>query len=435
MSISVIVLFVVFVLIAVRKIGNIRLKIWQIMLGGAVAVLLTQEISLPRALESINIDVMLFLFGMFVVGEALYASGYLFHLSYGLFKRAKNVDYLILLILFSMGILSAFLMNDTLAIIGTPLVLHFAKKYGISTKLLLLSLAFAVTVGSVMSPIGNPQNLLIAIEGNIKNPFVEFFRYLTIPTIINLFVTYIVLKIFYRDQFGKKLEDPNQEPITDPRLALLSKISLILIVIMIIVKISLVFLGSPIEFRLTYIALISAAPILIFSRRRFEVLKNIDWYTLIFFASMFILMDSVWDSGFFQSFIGFNPGITQISTILVTSVLTSQLISNVPFVALYLPLLNYYNVFLGQILNLPFAPLFPQLLENFGGVSTIQLVTLAAGSTIAGNLFILGAASNVIIIQNAEKNGETLTFIEFAKVGVPLTTVNIIVYWIFLTII
>lgn len=433
-SISVIVLLVVFVLIAVRKIGNIRLKIWQIMLGGAVAVLLTQEISLPKAVESINIDVMLFLFGMFVVGEALYASGYLFHLSHGLFKRAKNVDYLILLILFSMGIFSAFLMNDTLAIIGTPLVLHFAKKYGISTKLLLLSLAFAVTVGSVMSPIGNPQNLLIAIGDNIKNPFVEFFRYLTIPTIINLFITYIVLKMFYRDQFGKKLEDQNQDPISDPRLAMLSKISLILIVIMIIVKISLVFLGSPIEFRLTYIALISAAPILIFSRRRFEVLKNIDWYTLIFFASMFVLMESVWDSGFFQSFIGFNPSITQIPTILVTSVLTSQLISNVPFVALYLPMLDYYNVFLGQMLNLPFISLFPQLLENFGGVSTIQLVALAAGSTIAGNLFILGAASNVIIIQNAEKNGETLTFFEFAKVGLPLTILNIIVYWIFLTI-
>ena len=47
-------------------------------------------------------------------------------------------------------------------------------------------------------------------------------------------------------------------------------------------------------------------------------------------------------------------------------------------------------------------------------------------------LFILGAASNVIIIQNAEKSGETITFLEFAKVGVPLTALNILVYWIFL---
>jgi Na+/H+ antiporter NhaD/arsenite permease-like protein len=59
-------------------------------------------------------------------------------------------------------------------------------------------------------------------------------------------------------------------------------------------------------------------------------------------------------------------------------------------------------------------------------------MALAAGSTIAGNLLILGAASNVIIIQNAEKRGETLTFFDFARIGVPLTIINAVVYWMFL---
>jgi len=123
-SISVIVLFAVFVLIAVRQIGRVRLKIWQIMLGGAVAVLLTQEISPVRALQAIDVDVMLFLFGMFVVGEALTRSGYLLNFSYRIFKKARSVDHLVLTVLFSMGLLSALLMNDTLAIIGTPLMMY-----------------------------------------------------------------------------------------------------------------------------------------------------------------------------------------------------------------------------------------------------------------------------------------------------------------------
>jgi Na+/H+ antiporter NhaD/arsenite permease-like protein len=89
-------------------------------------------------------------------------------------------------------------------------------------------------------------------------------------------------------------------------------------------------------------------------------------------------------------------------------VILSQFISNVPFVALYLPLMNHL------------------------GPQSQSLAALAAGSTIAGNLFILGAASNVIIIQNAEKRGETLTFIEFARVGVPLTAANVLVYCLFL---
>jgi Na+/H+ antiporter NhaD/arsenite permease-like protein len=72
------------------------------------------------------------------------------------------------------------------------------------------------------------------------------------------------------------------------------------------------------------------------------------------------------------------------------------------------------------------------MLLHAGG-STAELMALAVGSTIAGNLFILGAASNVIIIQNAEsRSQERLGFFEFARAGVPLTLVNMLVYWVFL---
>lgn len=407
MNIPVAILFAVFLLIAVRQIGRIRLGIWQIMLFGALAVLLTGGISPSDALKSINMDVILFLFGMFVIGEALHDSGYLFYASYRLYRRAKNVDYLVLLILFSMGILSAFLMNDTLAIIGTPLVLYFARVYEISHKLLLLTLAFAVTSGSVMSPIGNPQNLLIAINGGIHNPFIIFLKYLFIPTVINLILTFLILKLFYREHFHTRPLNHFRDQVKDHRLALLSKLSAVLVVILVIVKVVVVFLGTDIDFRLTYIALISSLPVLIFSGKRFKIIKQIDWQTLVFFAAMFVLMEAVWQTGFFQSLIR-GIDITSIPAIFVISILLSQMISNVPFVALYLPLLMH------------------------SGDSTKEMMAIAAGSTIAGNLFILGAASNVIIVQNAEKRGETLTFFEFARVGIPLTAVNAAVYWIFL---
>lgn len=410
MIIPIIVLVIVFVLIAVRQVGNVKLQIWQIMLFGAIAVLITWQISPINALKSINIDVILFLFGMFVVGQALEESGYLSHLSYKLFKRAKSIDSLILLVLFVMGIASAFLMNDTLAIIGTPVVLLLARKHNISSKLLLLTLAFAVTIGSVMSPIGNPQNLLIAISSNIKNPFISFFKLLLIPTLINLFLAYLLLRIFYHCHFNNNSLNHSQEPIKDHNLALLSKASLALIIILVIAKVVVVFLGLNFDFRLTYIALISALPILIFSPRRLGIIKRIDWHTLIFFAAMFVLMESVWDSGFFQTIITRTSlNITSIAMIMAVSVVLSQFISNVPLVALYLPMLAH------------------------AGASTKEMIALAAGSTIAGNLFILGAASNVIIIQNAEnKSSETITFLEFAKVGIPLTILNMIIYWLLL---
>lgn len=378
------------------------------MLLGAMAVLLTGQISPQEALNSINFGVILFLFGMFVVGQALEDSGYLSHLSYNIFKRAGTVDHLILYILLGVGIASAFLMNDTLAIIGTPVVLLLAKSHKISPKVLLLSLAFAVTIGSVMSPIGNPQNLLIALNADIKNPFVTFFEFLFIPTVLNLLSVFVMLKIGYREQFHSIPLIHSQEPIRNHKLALLSRISLILAILLILVKIIMVFLHLGIDFRLTYIALASAFPIMIFSSDRLSILKRIDWHTLIFFVSMFVLMQSVWDSGFFQQMLD-GRDIVSVPMILLVSILLSQLISNVPLVALYMPLLQHL------------------------GAGTKEMMALAAGSTVAGNMLVLGAASNVIIIQNAEKSGETLSFLEFARIGVPLTVLNGLIYWLFLT--
>ena len=94
---------------------------------------------------------------------------------------------------------------------------------------------------------------------------------------------------------------------------------------------------------------------------------------------------------------------------MLVSVLLSQLISNVPLVALYLPILTH------------------------SGAGPRELMALAAASTFAGNLFVLGAASNVIIISASEKkSGETVSFLEFARAGVPLTVINAIIYWLFL---
>ncbi|HOV13477.1 MAG TPA: SLC13 family permease [Spirochaetota bacterium] len=406
MNISIIVLIIVFSLIAIRKIGKYKLPIWLVMLLGSLAVIITGQISLVDSFKSINFDVIFFLFGMFIVGKALFESGYLYSISYKIFNKAKSVDNLILLLLFTMGFFSSLLMNDTIAIIGTPLVLYFAKSHKVSSKMLLLTLCFSITIGSVMTPIGNPQNLLIAIDGGLTNPFFDFIKFLFIPTVINIFITYLLLKLFFNKEFHKIELTHTYEDIKNPHLAMLSKISLILIIFLIVIKILFVFLKVNFEFRLTYIALIGALPIVIFSKERFHILKKVDWFTLIFFISMFILMQSVWNSNFFQSLLSrTNLNLKSIPVILFLSTTISQFISNVPFVALFIPLLKHI------------------------GASTKEMLMLACGSTIAGNLFILGAASNIIVIQNAEKNGETITFLEFSKIGIPLTIINIFVYY------
>lgn len=408
--IAVIVLTAVFLLIAVRQVGRFTLRIWQIMLGGAVVVLLTGQISPLDALRAVNTDVMVFLFGMFVVGEAMVDSGYLSCATKRLFSRAKNPGQVVLFILFGMGMLSAILMNDTVAIIGTPLVLGLATKWRLSPKLLLLSLAVAITTGSVMSPIGNPQNLLIAVNSGMASPFLTFGIWLLVPTLISLFIAFIVLRLSYPREFFARTIEPEPDIVCDDSLFFLTKCSLVIIFLLAALKIVSSLTGTTLPVTLPLIAICAATPVLLFSERRFSVIRAIDWPTLVFFAAMFVLMESVWQTGFFQSFVD-SYSISSVPLILGTSIIISQFISNVPFVALFQPMIMQ------------------------AGGTTAQLMALAAGSTLAGNLTILGAASNVIIIQNAERNGETLTFFEFVKIGVPLTILQAVVYWIWLSVV
>lgn len=411
--ISIIVLALVFILIGVRHVGRFSLRIWQIMLAGGLLVLVTGQISPLNAAKAVNLDVILFLFGMFALGQALEESGYLAHLSQRLFKMSSSVSSLVFIIVFVSGLLAAFLMNDTMAIVCTPLLLALALKNKIAAGPLLIALAFGVTTGSVLSPIGNPQNLLIVLSGGISNPFLTFLKYLAVPTLVNLAVVYFMLKLYYPRFFKNRIQVSETAPIKDQDLARLCKISLALLAALIVAKIVFVIALPHFEFRLTYIALIAALPVLAGSRRRLEIVRRLDWSTLVFFAAMFVLMESVWGSGIFQSVLGrLNVNLADQGVVLGISVVLSQLISNVPMVALYLPVLNQ------------------------SASSTATLMALAAGSTIAGNMTILGAASNVIIIQSCENRcDETITFWEFMRIGLPLTAINVFVYWIYLRLI
>ncbi|MEI8330596.1 MAG: SLC13 family permease [Methanomicrobiales archaeon] len=83
-----------------------------------------------------------------------------------------------------------------------PLVLALATRFRISPVLFLITLAFAIMTGSVMSPMGNPQNLLIAQDSGTAGAFMTFGSYLFIPTLINLLIAFVVLRQFYTWEFA-----------------------------------------------------------------------------------------------------------------------------------------------------------------------------------------------------------------------------------------
>lgn len=375
-------------------------------------MLLSGSVAPVPALLAIDPDVMVFLFCMFLVGVALEESGYLATLSTALLGRAKTAGDLIVLLVVCAGVGSALLMNDTLAVIGTPLVLGYAVRYGIRSQALLLALAFAVTTGSVASPIGNPQNLLVATKGGFADPLTAFLTVLAPPTVLALLLVCAVLFLAFRDEWGKALDAPAPPACTvDPSLTTLARTSLIVVVALILAKVVVFAVAPGTDIPLTAIAVAAAVPLLVLSPRRVELVRKVDWATLVFFAALFVVMAGVRESGALDDLMAGAGGVApSVPAIMAGGIVLSQFISNVPFVALALPLLTV------------------------AGTGDAGLLALAAGSTIAGNLTIAGAASNVIIVQGAERRGVALDFFGFMKVGLPLTLLQAAVYtgWLLL---
>jgi Na+/H+ antiporter NhaD/arsenite permease-like protein len=397
------------------------------MLVGAVLMVGLQVLSIQAAFMSVNLDVIAFLFGMFSIVSALDRAGVLRRVAIKMLSVAKTPSRLLMAFVVGMGLLAAFLVNDTIALLGIPLVVYVARHAGIRPVVLLLALAFGITVGSVMTPIGNPQNLLIAIQSGMPVPFTTFLLHLAAPTIISLFVTYFILKVYYRKELQGNYQlstielAEKADGVYDPRLAKLSIAILVATIAGFIVSEVLHFFNVA-NFSLSAVAMLGAAALYALSSQRREIMKSVDYSVLIFFGAMFVVTSAMWSSGavsiMFMNYIPSpNPDDLVQSTAVISaaSIGMSQVLSNVPFVALY---------------NFVMAD------SGFTGQHVDQWMMLAAASTIAGNLTILGAASNIIIIEAAESRGvRAFSFLEFFKVGSMVTAATLAVYYLFIVLI
>lgn len=237
MPIPVILLVIVFLLTAIRKIGNVHFPIWLIVSVAAITVLLTRQISLDQAYHAIDFDIIFYLLGVFVIGAALEQSNYLEYAMLHLFKKAKTGTSLLVWLIGFSAASTILLMNDTVAIIGAPAILLLCKKTDIPPLPLLLTLAFTLTLSSVTSPIANPQNLLIANQ--LPAPFISFVYHLFIPTVVNAVLLFIYIRLLFYRQFNTTVDLPEPELEIDNHLAYLAKISVSLMLLLIAAQISL----------------------------------------------------------------------------------------------------------------------------------------------------------------------------------------------------
>jgi len=410
---------IVYGLIIFRNIRGVNIPIWASMSFGAIAVLIIGSTGLDNSVSTINVDVILFLLGMFVLVSGLESSGMLAYITNRILSYAKTPNQILFIVICVMGVLSAFLINDTIALVATPIVIGLAKQMNVRPALFLISLAFGVTLGSMMTPMGNPQNLLVSLHSGMEFPLLTFLRYLILPTIASLFCTYYIVKKYYKKELAQAtMPFIVQSVVFDKSLAKKSSVLIIITVVGFFAIGIIKMLGIQTELNFAHVAIFGGIALLVIGNKRRQIVSGINWQILVFFVAMFVFVQGLVDGGVIELFQKLLPldspdSPLSIINIIGTSVALSQLVSNVPFVAIYLP-----------------------ILQDAGFADTTSWIALAAGSTIAGNLTILGAASTVIILEAAQKkNGSSFSFIEFFKIGSIVTATNVAILVFFLVLV
>ena len=142
-----------------------------------------------------------------------------------------------------------------------------------------------------------------------------------------------------------------------------------------------------------------------------EIFAQVNWVLLLFFAGLFVVIFGAVHAGLFDTVVSrvqFQDGALGIGVVHGASLVMAQLVSNVPFTMLMLPVMG----------NDASDPLW---------------LSLAAGATLAGNLTLMGSVANLIVAESAAHQGVKLDFWEFLRLGLPVTLlttrVSVAVIW------
>jgi Na+/H+ antiporter NhaD/arsenite permease-like protein len=344
-------------------------------------------------------------------------------------RHSRSQFTFLVLVMVITGILSALVLNDTIVLLFAPIVIRTCRILKSNPVPFVVAVAIAANIGSVATPVGNPQNAFIVTKADV--PFTEFSAALIPVAAACMAIGIALMYLIYRkdiekgsvQEFRRRMlregwkafEDElikGDAPTTKGIMKLKERRTALCALLIVTgftfagfvvsgftgISIALVaFLGGVIA--------LFAVPLLS-DVRAYEMIAKVDWTIILFFVGLFVVIEGVKDSSLlseiqqlFPSFTG--GGGSSIGWLTAISAVISNLVSNVPAV---------------------------MLLSEFIPVSDTELwLALASSSTLAGNATILGAAANVIAVEKAEAMGVEVGWLRFTLVGFPIALATLFV--------
>jgi len=399
------------------------------MLGAAIVVFLG-VVSWEGLLQHIDFGTIFLLMGMMIIVNTARGSGLFEYIAIRTTKLAKGSPIRVL-ILFALvtAVVSAFLDNVTTVLLLTPMLLYVSKVMKLNPVPFLVTEIFASNIGGAATLIGDPPNIMIASSAGLT--FNEFLIHLGPIMVVNMVILIGLMYLIYgrsmkvdpgeREEMVRTLNSLDERAaITDRALFRKSVIVIALVVLLFfihdrigeILHIFLPFVDPAMGLQPAEVALIGAAILLVWSRQPpEEIFEKIEWPALFFFGGLFVIVGALVETGVIASIASVmveNVGSTGEAMFIVTwfAAIASAIVDNIPLTAAMIPLIHD----LGATMDV--YPLW---------------WALALGACLGGNGTIIGASANVVVIGIAEREGISITFIDFLKIGMLVLFVTVAV--------
>jgi Na+/H+ antiporter NhaD/arsenite permease-like protein len=390
---AIIIFAVTYLVLAIGRLPGFRIDRTGAAIIGASFMVGVNALSLNEAYAAINFDTIILLFGMMIVVSNLQLSGFFSLVAQRVVEHAYSPIVLLASIVAVAGVFSAFFVNDTMCLVLTPLVLEIAETLDRNPVPYLLAVAMASNIGSVATITGNPQNMMIGSFSGI--PYRHFLAVLAPVALVGLALCVLVIFIAFRREFAAAgpVRIAKQPVSVDRRLMWKSIVASLAMIVM--------FFG---DWPVPKVAIVTGAALLI--TRRVDpdkVYRSIDWGLLVMFAGLFIVIAGIEKTSLEHDLAALAGQLHLDNVFLLSgfSAVLSNLVSNVPAVLVFKPLV-------GHLAN-----------------PTRAWLTLAMSSTLAGNLTILGSVANLIVIQQA-RHKVRIGFWQYFRVGAPLAVLTIL---------
>lgn len=397
---SLVVFTLTYLVIASRQLHFIGLDRPAGAVVGAVAMVVVGGLPMDAAIQAIDLHVVTLLFGILLIAAYLTEAQFFRLCAYVVMTRARSARSLLFALTFVAGALSALLLNDTVCVLLTPLVVAVVVEARLPAMPYLLALASAANVGGVVSFSGNPQNMIVGAAAHGTISFAQYLA-LTLPVgALCLAANAVALIWLFRKELphGPLVERALDRPQLDRGLAAKALAALAAFAVMAFAGVSLA--GA---------AMVAAAALMLVARtppkRAFAA---VDWQLLVFFAGLFVVVAGIAHAGVLDRvfdrlapIVARGDALGDLGFVLLI-VVASNVVSNVPLV----------------LVAVAWVPKMPD--------PTWGYIMLAVASTLAGTLTLFGSVANVIVMEGAGPRGE-IGFFRFLRYGAVLAIVDLVV--------